>query len=161
MGGVQQLLVIGGILLLGYLALSFYRSNSVQSSIELSNEAVITGTGIGQSTLDEIQTKAFDQQTVSKTITSVDSLTAPSNLGPDSGETNSTLFNDIDDYNGFVRQDSLGRLGTFLTSVSVYYVNPTNPSNRSTLRTFAKRVDIFVTNMFLPDTIKLNLVIAY
>ena len=54
---MQQFLVIGGILILSYLSLTFFRSNSTQTDSNYNNEVIIMGTGIGQSMLEEILTK--------------------------------------------------------------------------------------------------------
>ena len=161
MYSVQRILVIGGILLLTTLILNFHRANSYQTTLALYNEGLISATGIGQSIIDEIQTRAFDEQTVSKSISTTDSLTTAALLGPETGESGPALFDDTDDYNNYQRNDTLSRLGVFTTQVQIYYVPKMNPSSKSLSRTFTKRIDISVTNAYLTDTLKLNHIIAY
>lgn len=161
MSSVQQLLVLGASMVLTYLIFNYFRSTSYQNDVSLFNEAVISATGIGQSIIDEIQTKAFDEQTVLFPQDDASGLTAAADLGPDPGETSYTLFNDIDDYNEYSRVDSLDKLGNFYTSVEVYYVNSASPNLKTTVKNFTKRVDVFVTTFLLMDTLKLSQIISY
>ena len=155
------MLVIGGVLLLSYLALSYHSSTAYQTSATLYNEAVITGTGIAQSLMEEIQSKAFDEETISGPKDSPDSLTNPFDLGPETGEPNATKFDDVDDYAGYTTTETNGRLGDFDAVVNVFYVNTMSPGSKSFGRTFSKRVDIYVSTYVLKDTLKLNHVISY
>ncbi len=160
MGTAQLIMLLGGLLLLIFLSMTFYSSFRSKSDIELYNEALITGTAIGQSIIDEISTRAFDQKTVTKSITVPDSLTVVGSLGPEVGESNSTLFNDIDDFKNYVRLDTLV-MGVFRTRVNVNYLSKMNPGLISSSKTFTKRIDVFVSNLYLQDTLKLNYVITY
>jgi hypothetical protein len=157
----QTLLVTIGLLLFTIFILTVYRTTTSRFAFAIANEAIISGTAIAQSMIDEISQKAFDEKTVSSSVASPDSLTPAGNLGPDTGETDYTKYDDIDDYNNFQKVESLSRLGNFNTLVSVYYVSSTNPDIKSLSRTFYKRVDVFVTNSFITDTIKLYRIISY
>ncbi|MFA5805997.1 MAG: hypothetical protein WC879_15275 [Melioribacteraceae bacterium] len=161
MGTGQIILLIGSLILLIIFSLNFYNSYRSKSEIDFYNQALITGTGIGQSIIDEIQTRSFDQKTVTKAITSTDSLTAVGSLGPESGETSVTKFNDADDYKNYVRLDTLGVMGIFKTQVNINYATKMNPDLNSLSKTFTKRIDVFVTNTYLQDTLKLKHVITY
>jgi hypothetical protein len=154
-------MVIVGILLLTVFILTVYRASTARITISVLNEATITATGLAQSLIDEIQIKSFDEKTISQTITSEDSLTAVGLLGPETGEILVTQFDDVDDYKNYTRSDSLSRLGTFNSRVDVYYVQKLTPETRSSVRTFTKRIDVFVTNFSLTDTIKLYHVVSY
>ncbi|MGD8779942.1 MAG: hypothetical protein PVH88_13390 [Ignavibacteria bacterium] len=160
----QQLLVIGSIFLLSYLILTFHRSNTSQLDATFNNEAIINATTAGQSLLDEIQSRAFDEFTVTKSAEKADSLTSSNSLGTESGESNSTSFDDIDDYDGFTRTDSVGELGNFNLLVDVYYI--TYPGAvKTNSKSFSKQIDVFVTNSYLAstftDTIKLQQIVSY
>ncbi|MCR4416495.1 MAG: hypothetical protein WHV63_01650 [Ignavibacteria bacterium] len=157
----QTLLVTVGLLLFTIFVLTVYRTTSSRFAFAIANEAIISGTAIAQSMIDEISQKSFDEKTVSGVVSVPDSLTPVSALGPDVGENDPTKFDDIDDYNNFQKTDSLSRLGNFKTRVSVYYVSSGNPDLKSLSRTFYKRVDVFVTNNFISDTIKLYRIISY
>jgi len=157
----QTLLVTVGLLLFTIFILTVYRTTSSRFAFAIANEAIISGTAIAQSMIDEISQKSFDEKTISKVVTDPDSLTPVNSLGPDAGETDFTKFDDIDDYNEFVKNENLTRLGNFRTKVTVYYVKSTNPDVKSMSPTFYKRVDVFVTNNFITDTIKLYRIISY
>ena len=161
MGSAQLILLMGSLILLVILSINFYSSYRSKSEIDIYSQALITGTGIGQSIINEIQTRAFDQKTVIKAITSTDSLTAVGSLGPESGETSVTNYNDSDDYKNYVRYDTLGVLAIFKTRVNIYYATRMNPDVNSLSKTFTKRIDVFVTNTYLQDTLKLKHVITY
>lgn len=157
----QTLLVTVGLLLFTIFILTVYRTTTSRFAFAIANEALLSGTALAQSMIDEITIKAFDEQTISKIIATSDSLTPPNLLGPDAGETDVSKYDDIDDYNNYQRVDSLSRLGNFLTSVRVYYVSINNPDVLSTTRTFAKRIDVFVRNNFITDTIKMYRIVTY
>ena len=159
MNSGQQLLTIGALLLLTILSLTVFRSTGQRSTSNYENEAILTGTSIGQSILEEIESRAFDENTIASTAKSPADLSAT--LGKDSGETSVYTFDDIDDYNNYTNSDTLDRMGVFNIKVSVYYVQNMNPGVKSIARTFSKRIDIAVTNKNIPDTLKFNYVAAY
>lgn len=146
-------------MLLTWLIISYYKSSGTQSEININNEAIITGTGIAQSIFDEIQGKAFDENTTKSFVSDANSLA--STPGKDSGESLRSSFDDVDDYNGYVSSDTLYKLGVFQTDVLVNYVSASNPDIISYSKTFAKRVDIKVTNDYLTDTLKFSQIISY
>lgn len=158
---IQTFLVMGSIIALTFTILTMNRSQSYQSTLELNNEGIITATGIGQSLLEEIQLKSFDEKTISKVVTDVDSLTSYLSLKPESGENSQYLYDDIDDYNGYEHVDSLQRLGVFTTLVNVYYVETMNPDEKVNNRTFSKRIDISISNEYLLDAVVFSKVISY
>ncbi len=157
----QTLLVTIGLVLFTIFVLTVYRTTTSRFAFAIANEALITGSALAQSLIEEITQKSFDEKTVNQVINTVDSLTLPSQLGPDVGETNVTLFDDVDDYKNYIKTDSLQRLGQFISRVIVYYVQSTNTEILSSNRTFFKKIDILVTNSFIKDTIKMFRVIAY
>jgi hypothetical protein len=161
MGTGQQLLTIASIMLITLLIMNVHRATAERLTIMYSNEAIIAGTGVAQSLIDEIESKAFDQQTVSKEVSTTDSLTAPNALGAETGENTRTMFNDVDDYNNFTETDSLPRTGIYNIKVKVEYVANMNPSLISNYSTFTKKIDVFVTNFSLPDTLKFSDIVAY
>lgn len=142
MGSIQQLLVLGGIFILSFLSLTFFRSSDVQTGTMIENESLIAATGAGQALIDEIAMKAFDETTVSNFVILSNGLTLPASLGKDAGEINFSQFDDIDDYRGYSRIDSL-RGGKYTTTISVNYASLTN-YNLVAWQTFLKRIDASV-----------------
>lgn len=161
MGSQQLILVIGGMMLLGTIALTINNSFTSKTDLEIYNEAAMTGAAIGQSVIDRILTRSFDQRTVGRIFRSPDSLTAVGSLGPDTGENNVTLYNDVDDFKNYVKYDTMSVLGVFRTRVDVNYVQTANPEVISSSRTFVKRIDVFVTNQYLGDTLKIFYAVTY
>lgn len=161
MGSIQQFLVIGGIMLLSYLSLTFYRSSGTQTSTMIENETIITATSVGQSIIDEISMKAFDEGTVDNFILTTSQLTPVASLGIDASEDNVKKYDDIDDYRNYKRIDYLPRLGMFTTFVCVKYANTATLDSIQT-PTFLKRIDVSVViNSGMKDTVKLNHYISY
>lgn len=160
----QTLLVIGGLVLLTFAMLTFYTSEGNTTTMTIFNEALITATGIGQTVIEEMAQKAFDENTIDQVVDSPDSLTLPADLGPDSAPVNEItidLYDDLDDYNGYTRTDSLSRLGNFHVKVSVSYVKYEQPDSIVYTRTFYKQAEVTVTNEFMVDTLTLNYTASY
>ena len=166
----QQLLTIAGIVIFTLFTLSSNSSKLIQSSASNFNEAVLVAADLGQSLIEEIHSKAFDENTILGAVDATVDLTAPNLLNHDSGEDydESTTFDDVDDYNGFSRDYPDKLLDNFTTSVKVYYVNTSNPSTISSLRTFAKKVEVTISNPYLVveedetmGNLKLSAVITY
>ena len=153
MSGSQILLVIGGLVLFSLLAINVNKS-IINSDLQTSNsEYVATATSLGQSIINKISTKAFDQGTVGNPVFNSNLLTPANALGPETGETPAT-YNDVDDYNNYTEADTTPRAGVFNILVTVNYVDDNNPSTiltASTSRT--KRIQVAVFNSFMKDTL--------
>jgi len=167
MSSGQQLLVLGAIILFSIFILGIFTTENVNTKTTITNAAIITATGVAQNLLEQIQTEAFDSATVSKAVSTPNSLTPPSSLGPDPGETSVTKFNDIDDYNGYTEIDTIGTVALggifsiFNVKAQVSYCTKMNPDVPSSVSTFSKKIDISVYNKYLIDTLKLSKVISY
>jgi len=161
MSSGQTLLTIGGIMLLSFIMLTFYESEGTSTTMTLFNEALITSTGIAQTVIEEMALKDFDELTISSVADSPDSLTLAYNLGPETGETDIDLFDDIDDFNGYARSDSLSRLGNFNIEVDVNYILYEDPDSVVNVRTFYKLARVSVTNIYLVDTLTLSYTSSY
>lgn len=152
---------MGSLIALTFTILTMNRSQSYQSTLEINNEAIITATGIGQSLLEEIQLKSFDENTIDTVVTDVNNLTSPLYLKSEPGESTQYLFDDIDDYNGYKHLDILQRLGIFTTDVEIYYVETMNPEEKLSNKTFSKRIDIAISNEYLLDAVVFSKVISF
>ncbi len=151
---------MGGLILLTFLILSFYRGNSTHIEASTNNEAVIAGSNIAISMIEEITLKKYDHNVQSGEVTPVSGLSTT--LGPDGTETgNVLLFDDVDDFNNYSRQDTLPNLGIFNTSVTVGYVHATNPEVIITTKSYTKRIDVTIANEYLGSPIKLYHVVSY
>jgi hypothetical protein len=161
MGSGHQMLTIAGIFLLSFLILTVNKNNSERSSSLYKSGSVIDANGVAQSIIDEIQCKAFDENTITKSVWSSDSLTIPNSLGPESGETLNTQFDDVDDYNNYSTVITVGNYGDFNIHTSIKYVMNMSPDNLSNSQTYSKRIEVAVTNFSYPDTLKYYHVISY
>ena len=128
-------------------------------SLTAESEMILNAHAFGQSMLDEIMTKHFDQKTITKPIYNYADLTA--NLGTDGGEHitwidttyfSRTKFNDVDDYHKYRRKVKNALGWTFNLIDSVHYVREHRDSVDvvSTTQTFYKRVSVYVYNDMLP-----------
>jgi len=55
-------------------------------------------------------------------------------------------YDDVDDYDGYVRHATSGVLSGFVLTVDVYYVTEGNLGKKVTTRKYYKRIDVRVTN---------------
>lgn len=147
-----MLLVALVMALLGRVMIS---TNSVITSgevDELTNEAIMTATGVGQAMVDRIVIKGFDHNCFGGIDTSATAFSAI--LGRDgAGEVigRDTTFNDIDDYKGFIDSSATPRLGKFYVTCDVHYVNETPPFDSTGIRTYMKRINVRVTNSYMVE----------
>lgn len=160
MGG-QTLLTLGGIVLLSFVMLTFYSSEGSSTEMTIFNEALITSTGIAQTVIEELAMREFDENSITVILESADLLTLPMSLGPETGEDSLHLFDDIDDFNGYERTDSLSRLGNFDIEVVVNYIKAEEPDSIVNFRTFYKLATVSVTNAYLVDTLTLSYTASY
>ncbi len=165
MGGPQTLLTIGALMLLSSLILSLNNAILGRDLMNYESEATLTAISIGQSLLEEVRTRAFDENTVPPDrASSPADLTYPDYLGHEDGEEGTEDFDDIDDYAGFERSVTTTRFGDFKQAVRVYYVRNTNLADSSNFPTFLKRIDVGVWNSYVgtpTNTITLSTVIGY
>lgn len=161
MNSSQFLLLAGGILFFTNLVLTFNRSSMSQALVVYENESFIYGESLSQGLLEEIQTRAFDENTVSSMVDSLEELSPANSLGYESGEDSINQFDDIDDFNNYAFTDSLSGQDNFVVNVSVYYINTYLPDVISNLRTFSKRVDISLDNPYLQGTVRVSRIFSY
>ena len=165
MGGIQTILTIGALMLLSGVMLSLNNAVLTRDVIQYESEATLTATSLAQSLLEEARTRSFDEQTVPpKTVETPSSLTSAGNLGAETGEVITEDFDDVDDYNGFVRIVTTPRFGDYEQRVGVYYVRNGSLQTPLTYQTYLKRVDVTVWNPYIgstDQTITLSTVIAY
>ncbi len=156
-----MILAIGGIFFLSLLILNVNTSTGNRIIEVASNEAVIQATGIAEGIFEEIQSRAFDEETVSKPIDKANKLTVNVMLGKDTTENLSTSFDDIDDYNNYLETFNSSGMGDFDVRVNVYYVKEDDPDYESTVRTFLKRVRVTIENQYLPVTLTFYRLVSY
>lgn len=134
----QMMLGIVAMALVTIVTLNLNRgSMSTQDSL-IYNKSFILATTVAQSVIDEIQSKKFDEEIVKGTkIYSANDFS--SKLGKESGEAYPN-FDDIDDYNGFKRSDTIPQMGVFNISVNIKYL--TDDLVQTNSQTYNKNVTI-------------------
>lgn len=165
----QMMLVIGAFAMLSILALAFNRTMFTSLTLGLEMEATLNALSIGQSMLDEIASKDFDENVTSgRRAYDYTDVTLPANLHADTGENiagidssytvgvlfydflSKLTFDDVDDYHGYKRRVYDPRMGYFDVVDSVIYIEETNPAQAASGRTFFKQVTVVVTHPNLP-----------
>jgi hypothetical protein len=170
--GVNMLLTIGGLILLGTFIL--YANSLLFDNAEIAqnNEFVICAISLAQSVIDEAKTKKFDEAAVTGSITTASSLS--STLGTESGEALATAdtvhdglprsasrFDDVDDYNGYVRVVHTARAENYNINTVVSYASETNPDSTKTIQTFCKRMGVTVTSPFFSHPVEMMYAFVY
>ena len=161
MNSATFLLLAGGVLFFTNLVLTFNRTSTSQALVVYENESFIYGESLSQGLIEEIQTRAFDENTVSGTVDSPEDLSPANSMGHEGGEDSMNQFDDIDDFNNYSYTDSLSAHGNFVVNVSVYYINTYLPDVISNLPTFSKRVDISMDNPYLESTVRISKIFSY
>jgi len=156
-----MILAIGGIFFLSLLILNVNTSTGNRIIEVSANEAIIQATGIAEGIFEEIQSRAFDEETVTKSVSVAKDLTGVDSLGSEAGESSINTFDDIDDYDNITGTDSLSGMGNFDYRIDVYYVEEDSPGTDSNNKTFLKRIRIAIENQYLPVTLIFYRLISY
>ncbi len=165
-----MMLVIGALILISVVSLSVNSMILSKTNTMLEIEANMNAIALGQSMLDEVLSKSYDNATANGTKIFDSSLfTAPGSLGCNGTEAsrvplpdslplpapntmpnidttyNATrYYNDVDDYNGYKRIAFTPSMATFYIIDTVYYVSENNPDQKSTVQTFYKKVVVTI-----------------
>ncbi len=164
MGTGQTLLTIGAMMLLGMVILTTNRNIISTSGVMLQANCGLDAVSLATSIIQEADSTAFDSSTVSGVDTVLSQLTPASALGQDNGNPND--LNDFDDYNGLYGQGRLDSTtlstGKYYWRTRVYYVDNSSDLNQnSPVRSWTKRLDVYVWNRDLPDTIVMHSIYSY
>jgi hypothetical protein len=170
MGTGQSILTVFAMLLLSTLMLRVNSTLLNSGNVVTNSKLGLTAIALAQSRLEEIKSKAFDQNTVSAKVSATTGLTSASQLGPETGEVYPN-FNDVDDFNGFTYTDTvqinpdLAKSATncyyFKEVDSVVYVSSTSPDVTSSSQTWNKKITVKITIPQMTDTIKVSTVFSY
>ena len=157
----QMILIVGGLIIFGFFTLNTNRIYNQQYSDAFGTSAIVTASGLGQSMLEEIISRHYDETTISESVALPDLLTAAVGLGPDAGENSYIAYDDVDDYDAYFKTDTLSGFGAFDTRVAVNYVQYYDPETPVLASTFYKTIHVAVANAYLADTLRLYYVVTY
>jgi MSHA pilin protein MshD len=155
----QSLLSIGALLLL---SLTILRVNNgiLSSDTVLQNSKIgVLATSLGTSLIEEANRKSFDAASVGEAIIDKKMLTPPYLLGPDGGETPDT-YNDFDDYNGYVKADTVFNIDLRM-ACKINYVEPNNVDGIKFAKTWHKKITVSISSSFISDTLLFSSVYSY
>ncbi len=169
MGTGQTLLTIAAIMLLGTVILSTDRNINDTGQVLLNSNVGLEEVSLATSTIEEAEGKAFDENTDTTDVTQLSQLTPANKLGQEYGDPND--LDDFDDYNGLygngrlvidtIKVDSVVT-GVYYDSTHVCYVDPASGlDNPVYTQTWYKRLDVWVWNKDIPDTVKMHTVFSY
>jgi hypothetical protein len=167
----HMMFVVGAFALLSLVTLGVNSIILEKTTVMLDTEASITAISISQAMIDEIQSKAYDEKTLSVRVYNTADMTPTDELGPEAGEAitypdvypyaSVTTFDDADDYNRYRRTVTTTRLGDFTVLDSVYYVTDSNLDVRSFTQTFYKKIVVTVTHPNMKVPVVLTDVLVY
>jgi MSHA pilin protein MshD len=154
----QMILTMGAMVLLATIMLRVNTSNLTNESVKDQAQYGVLATSIATSIIEEAQSKSFDENTDTNTVSTLTQLSSV--LGPETGETPDT-FDDLDDYNGFTKRDSTMPSAIFDISCEVVYVAPNNIQGTSTSKTWHKKMKVTISSPFSPDTLRTASIFSY
>ncbi len=167
----QTMLTIVAMILLSTVILTVNRGFLTTDTTMNENRIDILGVSLSNSIIEDATSLSFDESTVSASLTNTNSLTAPTALGIETGESasNPKSFDDFDDYNCYRNSPKLDTINVpgskalilFRTYCRVDYVSQNNPDNISTTKTFHKKLSIKLFSPGMTDTIKLSTIYSY
>ena len=158
----QTLFVLAAFALLSTLTLDVNASLITMTTTGLEMETSLDALSVGQSLMDEILSKEFDEKTTGGTRAfSYDDVTPLGGFGPDGGAEaivgnggidssrsgkfqSKTRFDDVDDYHRYQRTSWDPRMGWFHVSVAVCYVSEDAPYTVALSPTFCKKITVTI-----------------
>lgn len=155
----QMIMTICAMILLSTIVLRVNTTNLNNESVRDRAQYGVLATSIATSIIEEAQSKAFDHNTDTNTVSSVNELSTT--LGPETGETEAT-FNDFDDFNGFTKKDSSMPSAIFDIACQVVYVDENNVNGSTTSKTWHKKLNItIISETSPPDTFRTSSIFSY
>jgi len=157
MNSNQSLFSIGALLLFSLITMRFNSTLLENSTVETENKVYLTAFSLADDLIEEIKQKAFDAATVKFPTTNPEDLTPADNLGHASWE-EYPFYNDIDDFDGYIRPVSAPHAEKYSVICEVCYVDPDNPDQKVMTQTFYKRVRVTITSPYMRSPIVLSMI---
>ncbi|NUN08264.1 MAG: hypothetical protein HUU54_03730 [Ignavibacteriaceae bacterium] len=157
----QSLLTIAAMMLLTTLAIRVNSTVLMSQETSQNSKFGLAAISLATSEIEEASRLAFDENSNDNPLTSVNSLTNVSALGKESGETNPSNFDDLDDYHNYSYTDSTQISAVFRVWFSVNYVNTASLNSVSSSKTWHKRITVNVASPSMRDTVRFSSVFSY
>ncbi len=145
----QTLLAIAAILAFSLFAINQHKANADLEQTAIASEIELAATDVARDRLVTITSLVYDEADIGRTELRRDE-TGLSAVGPDAGESSMNLFDDLDDFHGFIDTLSVDWHGTplsFAVTASIRYVEPNQPDVTSGTPTLAKEVAVSVAEI--------------
>lgn len=145
----QTILAVAAIMAFSLFALSQHRANASLEQTAMASEIELAATDLARDQLVAITSNVYDEADIGRTDLRRD-IIGLSAIGPDGGESSIDLFDDVDDYDGFLDTLSVNWHGTalsFVVTADVQYVNANQPDLPSATPTLAKEVAVSVAEI--------------
>jgi hypothetical protein len=128
-------------------------------SIEVENKAYLDAFSLADDMIEEIKQKTFEDTTGTWEYPKVENDLQP--IYTEEGN-NRKLFDDIDDYNGYIDTVGLPYVEDFKRTVKVSFADPVNFNGNYGSKTFYKRVDVKVESIknYLSNPVNLSFIFA-
>lgn len=165
----QSVFSIIALVLLSTILTNFYEiTGQVGGDISSGQDGILL-TSLATSYMEIAQGFAFDEVTDTMHVTgaTLSVLTSPISLGRETGEDSLQVFDDIDDFKGYVQDREVGNTNRrYRTQFNVVYVDPANLQSVATVRTFCKRLDMKMWRIApmgggTIDTLRMSYVMGY
>jgi hypothetical protein len=159
MSGIQSLLAIGAVWLFAPVSINFNSAVVHNISIEVENKAYLDAFSLADDMIEEIKQKTFEDTTGTWEYPKVENDLQP--IYTEEGN-NRKLFDDIDDYNGYIDTVGLPYVEDFKRTVKVSFADPVNFNGNYGSKTFYKRVDVKVESIknYLSNPVNLSFIFA-
>jgi hypothetical protein len=155
-----MLLIIGALSLLSVLTLNVNGTFLMAINTSLEAQAQLNAYSYGQSLMDEILAKSFDEGTVAgNSVFDTDAFTQPKNFGPDAGEMlpgidslnhSVDFFDDVDDYHAYTRVIRDSVMDYYTITSQITYTSDQDLDSEVSFRTYLKSITVRVSHPNLP-----------
>jgi hypothetical protein len=147
----QTLLAVCAILVFSFFALSQHKTNERLEQTAIGSEVELAATDVARDQLMLITSHAYDEVDVGSSALRTD-VSGLSAIGSDTGESDNSLYDDIDDFHNYIDTlsvDWYGRNVEFRATAEIRYVDPNDPDQTSASPTLAKEVVVIVAELDL------------
>lgn len=151
----QSMLSLGALILFSFLSVNFNSTILENTTVETENKVYLTAFSLADDLIEEIKKKAFDERTVDFQAIKQNQLTYPP--GPETGEV-WPYFNDMDDYNNYIKPVSLPHVEDYEVSCTVNYVNSSGQDLTS--QSYFKKVTIKVDSKYLRNPLYMKFIFS-
>jgi hypothetical protein len=151
----QSLMSVGALFILALVSLRFNSVVLQNTALETENKVYLTAFSLADDLIEEIKQKAFDEKTIDFQAIREDQLTSP--LSREAGE-EWPYYDDVDDYNNYVKPVSLPHVEDYTVSCTVNYTDANGDDIFA--KSFYKKVTVKVTSKYMSNPLYLKFIFS-